>query len=66
MSRPQIIVIGTSAGGVEALQVVARGLPLDFPVPICAVMHTAPDSPGILDEILDHAGPLNANGRHEF
>ena len=56
----QIVVIGASAGGIDALRVIAAGLPADFPAPICVVLHTAPQSPGVLHEILSRAGPLPA------
>src|SRR4029078_1878243 len=35
-------------------------LPADFPAAICVVMHTAPQSPGVLHEILTRAGTLHA------
>lgn len=56
----QIVVIGTSAGGIEALRVLVAALPADFPAPICVVLHTAPQSTGVLDGILSRAGPLRA------
>src|SRR4051812_8620207 len=56
----RIVVIGTSAGGLEALRTLAAALPADFPAPICIVMHIAPQSPGVLHEILGRAGPLPA------
>lgn len=57
----QIVVVGTSAGGIEALRVLAAALPEEFPAPICVVLHTAPQSPGVLPEILSRAGPLQAS-----
>ena len=36
------------------------GLPADFPAAICVVVHTAPQSPGVLHEILSRAGTLPA------
>lgn len=56
-----IIVIGASAGGVEALQKVVRGLPSDLPAAIFVVVHTSPQSPGLLPEILNRTGPLPAS-----
>src|SRR5687767_8151066 len=56
----RIVVIGTSAGGIDALRTIAAALPADFPAPIAVVMHSAPDSPGVLHEIIDRAGPLSA------
>lgn len=56
----RLVVVGASAGGIEALRAVAAALPSDFPAPICVVQHTAPQSPGVLHEILSRAGTLTA------
>ena len=59
-----LVVVGASAGGIEALREVVAALPADFSAPLCVVVHTSPESPGILDSILSRAGPLPAtNGR---
>jgi two-component system chemotaxis response regulator CheB len=55
-----IIVVGASAGGVQVLQDLMRGLPEDFPAALFVVVHTSASSPGILPQILDRAGPLHA------
>ena len=60
MHTRHIVVIGTSAGGIDALRVLASALPTEFPTPICVVLHTAPDSPGVLHDILNRAGRLTA------
>lgn len=60
MSIPRIVVIGASAGGIEALPRIVGRLPPDFPSAVCVVLHTSPDSPGVLEGILDRAGPLRA------
>ncbi|HEX8285232.1 MAG TPA: chemotaxis protein CheB [Pyrinomonadaceae bacterium] len=60
MPGRDIVVVGTSAGGVEALRALVGGLPADFPGSVFVVMHTAPDSPGVLAHILDRSGPLPA------
>src|SRR5262252_6459692 len=57
----QIVVVGASAGGIEALRTVVAALPQDFPVPICVVVHTAPEAPGVLGQILTRAGRLPAS-----
>jgi two-component system chemotaxis response regulator CheB len=54
----RIVVIGASAGGIEALRSLVGALPADFPAPIGVVIHTPPQSPAILHEILGRAGPL--------
>jgi two-component system, chemotaxis family, protein-glutamate methylesterase/glutaminase len=53
-----IIVVGASAGGVEALQVLVTGLPADLPAAVFVVLHMSPDAPSSLPQILDRAGPL--------
>ena len=60
MSVERIVVIGASAGGIAAIRTIVADLPATFPVPICVVVHMSPDSPGILDQILDRAGELPA------
>jgi two-component system chemotaxis response regulator CheB len=53
-----IIVVGASAGGVEALQVLMRGLPADLPAAVFVVLHMSADAPSLLPQILNRAGPL--------
>jgi len=55
-----IVVIGASAGGVQALQELMRGLPGDYAGSVFVVVHTSASSPGILPQILDRAGLLPA------
>lgn len=55
-----IIVIGTSAGGIDALRTLAAALPANLDATLFIVLHTSPDSPGILAQIIDRAGPLPA------
>lgn len=47
-----LVVVGGSAGGVVALQHLLRALPRDFPHPIVAVLHVAPDRPSGLAQLL--------------
>jgi two-component system, chemotaxis family, protein-glutamate methylesterase/glutaminase len=62
MSRVRrVVVIGASAGGLEALRQLVGGLPPDFDAPVCLVQHVAAESPGIIPDILDRAGPLPAS-----
>jgi two-component system, chemotaxis family, protein-glutamate methylesterase/glutaminase len=56
----RIVVIGASAGGIEALRTLVNALPADFPAPICLVMHISPHSPGILHDILNRSSRLTA------
>jgi two-component system chemotaxis response regulator CheB len=54
------IVIGASAGGVEALREVVERLPADLPVPVFVVLHIPPYVASALPEILSRSGPLTA------
>src|SRR5690606_8650053 len=58
--RRDLVVIGASTGGIEALRSIAGDLPSDFPASVCAVVHMSPDSPGILASILHGASRLSA------
>jgi two-component system, chemotaxis family, protein-glutamate methylesterase/glutaminase len=56
----RIVVIGASAGGVEALQQLAHALPANLPAPVFVVLHVHARSKSVLPEILSSAGPLPA------
>ena len=60
MPPQRIIVIGASAGGVEAVTQVARGLPSDIGAALFVTIHFPPTSASALPRILDRAGPLSA------
>ncbi|MBV9577461.1 MAG: chemotaxis protein CheB [Chloroflexi bacterium] len=55
-----IIVVGASAGGVEALTRLVAGLPRRIAAAIVVVLHVPPDTPSALAAILGRAGPLPA------
>lgn len=55
-----IVVIGASAGGVQALRALVAQLPADLPASVFVVLHLAPHTPSVLHEILAQAGPLPA------
>ncbi|HEY4305424.1 MAG TPA: chemotaxis protein CheB [Gemmatimonadaceae bacterium] len=61
MQTRDIIVIGASMGGVEALSNLVGQLPANLPASIFVVQHTSPESPGLLAHILDNRGPLRAS-----
>lgn len=53
-----LVVIGASAGGVDALCRVVAHLPVDLAAAVCVVLHISPDSPSALAQILQRCGPL--------
>jgi two-component system chemotaxis response regulator CheB len=55
-----LIVVGASAGGVEALMQLARDLPADLPAAVCVVLHIPPDAASALPQILTRVGQLPA------
>ena len=65
MRTNHLVVIGGSAGGIDALREIVRGLGEDFPAPICVVLHTSPQAPGVLDAILSRAGKLDATNARD-
>jgi two-component system, chemotaxis family, protein-glutamate methylesterase/glutaminase len=65
MRTKHIVVVGASAGGIEALRELVASLPEDFPAPICVVLHTSPQAPGVLDAILSRAGVLPARNARD-
>ncbi|MGE3538804.1 MAG: chemotaxis protein CheB [Candidatus Tectimicrobiota bacterium] len=58
MPGHDIIVIGGSAGSLEPLQALVRGLPPDLPASLCVTRHISPDAPNVLPAILGRAGAL--------
>ncbi|MGH8176375.1 MAG: chemotaxis protein CheB [Steroidobacter sp.] len=57
-----IIVIGGSAGGLEALTVLVAGLPRDLPAAVFTVIHIPTHTPTYLHGILLRAGPAWMQG----
>ena len=47
-----LIVVGASWGGLDALTVLVRGLPADFAVPVVIVQHRGPDAQSFLSDLL--------------
>jgi two-component system chemotaxis response regulator CheB len=61
MPNRDVVTIGTSAGGVETLQVLAAGFKPDFPASVLVTIHLPSHHRSSLDQILSRAGPLAAS-----
>lgn len=57
--RPQAVVIGASAGALEALTTILPALPGDFPVPIMLVVHIPADKRSVLAELFQAKCRIN-------
>ncbi len=63
--RRDLVVVGASAGGVEALRTVVSALPPDFPAAVLVTMHLSAGTQSALAQILDRTGSLPARpARH--
>ncbi|HZU88039.1 MAG TPA: chemotaxis protein CheB [Stellaceae bacterium] len=60
MARRDIVVIGGSIGGFQALRTIVAGLPPDFGAALFVVLHVG-DRPSRLPELLSASGPLPAH-----
>jgi two-component system chemotaxis response regulator CheB len=60
MSFEHLVVIGASAGGIEAVKAIVSRVDRDFPAPICAVPDVSPSSPNLLPTIVSRAGAVPA------
>src|SRR5262249_18041343 len=60
MAAHDVIVIGASAGGVEVLRDVVRGLPSGLPAAVFVVVHMPSTATSVLPDVLSRAGPLLA------
>jgi len=54
------VIIGASAGALEALSLLLPALPEDFPLPIFVIVHIPPDKPSVLADIFDAKCALRA------
>lgn len=61
----EAVVIGTSAGGLEALSKILPGIPRNFPVPILVVQHIAPNSDNFLARHLNSLSQIKVKEAEE-
>jgi two-component system, chemotaxis family, protein-glutamate methylesterase/glutaminase len=61
MANRDLVLVGTSAGGVSALRTVAGGLSADLPACLLVVIHLSRERKSELDAILAQAGPFTAS-----
>jgi signal transduction histidine kinase len=55
----EAIVIGASAGGIQALGTILSDLPASYPFPIIIVLHLPAGKPSLLPEVFKHKTKLN-------
>lgn len=60
MAARNIIVVGASAGGFEAMKTLVGNLPKDLAASVFIVWHMSPDVRGVLPQILNRADTLHA------
>ena len=53
-----VVVVGASAGGVEALATFVGALPLHTPQAVCVVLHISPSAPSAMPDILGRAARM--------
>ena len=60
-----LVVIGASAGGVDALTELVRTLPATLPAPVLIVLHLAASSPSLLPRILNRSTEMSVSAAED-
>src|SRR4051812_16241969 len=58
MPKRDIVVIGASAGGVEALQRLCASLPSDFPAAVLIAQHLSPSARSMLPQLIERVASM--------
>jgi len=58
MGRYEMVAVGSSAGGIRALERILTGLPADLPVPILIVQHLDPRHRSLMAEIMQRSSKM--------
>jgi two-component system, chemotaxis family, protein-glutamate methylesterase/glutaminase len=65
VTQREIVVIGASAGGVEALTTLFAGLPRELAAAVFVVLHVMPGGASVLPKILTRSGALRVESAHD-
>ncbi len=65
MSLFKIVAIGSSAGGIGALESILSGLPVDLPVPLLIVQHLDPSHRSLLAQIMQRSSQMKVKEAEE-
>lgn len=65
MQKRNVVVIGASAGGFEAIKLLVSRLPADLDASIFIVWHIAPDLTGVLPHVINRLGKMPAHNARD-
>ncbi len=65
MAKPSVVVVGASAGGVEAFEELIRQLPEGFPAAVFLLLHSNANTPNTLPDLLQARSALTVEGAED-